>query len=113
MSYYRSHGFQRFPSGVPLGVGRVSGMGSGESTDRGDPPSTYAVLGVLEGQDGSLLRLAGLTLLRGCFIFPGLWVAARLLRVELEPLELLGLSFAGSATISAGMLGYYWIRGGS
>lgn len=71
------------------------------------PPSSYAVAGVLEGQPGSILRLAGLTALRGVFILPGLWVGTKLTKAELSLLQLLALALASSVTISLGMVAYY------
>lgn len=115
MAAWRTQGFQTFSPSFNRGVGQV-GQGAPGVTEppppgveNGAPPSSYAVVGVLDGDGGAVVRLAGLTLLRGCFIVPGLWVASRIMRVDLEPLELLGLSFAGSGTISLGMIAYYWI----
>lgn len=76
----------------------------------GSPPSSYAVVGVLDGERGAILRLVGLTILRGIFIAPGLWISAKLFRVDIEPMQLLALSVGGSATISVGMIGYYAVR---
>lgn len=110
---WRSQGFESFA---------VNGLGQPEQpaptqpaqnppgVENGAPPSSYAVVSLLDGESGSIARLVGLTLLRGCFIVPGLWVASRLMRVDMEPLQLLGMSFAGSGTITAGMIGYYAIR---
>lgn len=110
----RSQGFETF---------RLPGYGLGapqspyeqpsaprEGVEHGAPPSSYAVVDLLDGQPGSVVRIVGLTALRGCFIIPGLWVASRLMRVEMEPMELLGLSFAGSGTITIGMITYYALR---
>lgn len=110
---WRSSGFTTFvptwaqvaPQSAPNAGPRVQPKGVAD----GSPPSSYAVVDVLDGRQGSILRLIGLTMLRGVFIVPGLWVAAKLTRVDLELRDLLALSFAGSATISVGMLGYYWI----
>ena len=99
----RNKGFVTFSPGF--------GQGSAaEQVQEQSPPSSYAVASMLDGERGAWVRLMGLTLLRGCFIIPGLWVASKLLRIYLEPMQLLGLSFAGSATISGGMVGYYAIR---
>jgi len=112
---WRSLGFSAFPPN-----GRYNGFvppprapappSSDSETQRGEPPSTYAVLGVIEGDGGAALRLAGLTVLRGVFIVPGLWVASRLAKVEMTPMQLVVSSFGGSATISLGMIAYYAIR---
>lgn len=78
--------------------------------EQGAPPSSYAVAAALDGEEGAILRLVGLTFLRGVFILPGLWVVAKISKIELDGLRLLGLSFGGSATITLGMLGYYYIQ---
>jgi hypothetical protein len=110
MDAFRTQGFTRFaPDWRPEGVG--DGASAAEPTgEHGSPPSSYAVLAVLDGQSGSVLRLIGLTLLRGCFIVPGIFIVSKVMKIELDIKELLALSFGGSATISAGMVGYYWVR---
>lgn len=108
MSYVRTQGFMSFP---PVHFGQTEEAPSTDpNLENGSPPSSYAVVSVLDGEPGSFMRLIGLTFLRGCFILPGLWVAARVTKVELTSIQLVSLSFAGSATISAGMVAYYWIR---
>jgi len=111
MNGWRTQGVIPVPPVGPPGFG-PTGLPQVEPgvVDQGSPPSSYAVVDVLDGQQGSLIRLIGLTMLRGVFIAPGLWIAARLFRIEMEPMQLLALSFGGSATISAGMVGYYAIR---
>jgi hypothetical protein len=74
------------------------------------PPSTYAVADFLDGADGSTIRLGALTALRSVFIAPGLWIAAKVSGVPLSFGQVVGLSLASSATITAGMLGMYAIR---
>lgn len=74
------------------------------------PPSTYAVADVLDGADGSIVRLAGLTLLRTGFIIPGIWAANRVSSTEMGFGKLLGYSLATSTSISLGMLGYYALK---
>lgn len=95
------------------------GFGDGETIveppvsstlERNAPPSSYAVAAALDGEEGAIMRLLGLTALRGAFIFPGMWVVAKITKTELDTLKLLGLSFGGSATITLGMMGYYLIR---
>lgn len=111
MNVYRTQGFMRFaPAGVGQAAAPPASPSSAPTGERGSPPSSYAVLAVLEGQDGAIMRLIGLTLLRGAFVIPGIWVAAKLARVDMEPWQLITMGFAGSATISAGMLGYYAIQ---
>lgn len=109
MDAFRSQGFTRFAPDWAAGLGNTA-PSSEPTGEHGSPPSSYAVLAVLDGQSGSLLRLVGLTLLRGAFIIPGLWVVSKIMKIDLDTYELLGLSFGGSATITAGMLGYYGIR---
>lgn len=77
---------------------------------RDAPPSTYAVVDFLDGADGSIVRLAGLTLLRTAFIFPGIWVANKITGTEMGFGKLAGYSLATSTSISAGMVGYYALR---
>ncbi len=74
------------------------------------PPSTYAVVDFLDGENGSAVRLAGLTLLRSGFIMPGLWIAAKISGVPLTFGQVVGFSLASSATITGGMVGYYAVR---
>lgn len=108
---WRTQGFMSVPPAPGGGFGSMGDASpSTPELEQGAPPSSYAVVDVLDGQQGSLIRLVGLTLLRGVFIAPGLWVTARLFKIEMEPMQLLALSFGGSATISAGMVGYYAIR---
>lgn len=110
MDAFRTQGFTTFtPTWRRAGVGEVP-PASTDTGERGSPPSSYAVLAVLEGQSGALLRLFGLTLLRGCFIVPGMWVASKVAKVEMDGVQLVSMSLAGSATISAGMIAYYWIQ---
>ena len=69
--------------------------------NRGSPPSDYAVLAVVEGQDGAVWDLAGLTLLRSTLISPGLYLAG------LRGKDLVKASLAASASISAALLVWY------
>jgi hypothetical protein len=64
----------------------------------------------IDGEQGAILRLIGLTALRGCFIFPGLWIVNKVTKAELDALKLLALSFGGSATITLGMVAYYLVQ---
>ena len=70
---------------------------------RGSPPSSYAVLAVVEGQDGAVWDLATLTLLRSTFVLPGLYA------VGLRGKDLVKASVAASASISAALLVWYAI----
>ncbi len=117
MNVWRTQGFSSFPAVFPQGFAAPppppSSGPSGSvppGMEANAPPSSYAVAGVLDGEQGAIARLAGLTVLRGLFIAPGLWITARLFKVETSPMQLLALSFGGSATISIGMIGYYAVR---
>lgn len=89
---------------------------TGELVDRlpdapqGAPPSSYAVADLLDGRDGSVVRLAGLTLLRTAFIFPGIFIANKITGTEMSFGKLAGYSLATSTSISAGMIGWYALR---
>lgn len=115
MDAFRSQGFTRFSpdwaAHTAFGDAAATPTPTTEPTgEHGSPPSSYAVLAFLDGRNGSFLRLAGLTLLRGAFIIPGIWIVSKLMRIDLGAYELLGLGFGGSATITAGMVGYYWVQ---
>lgn len=111
MDTFRSQGFTRFtPDWAPSFGDTAAPAAPSPTGEHGSPPSSYAVVAVLDGQNGSLLRLIGLTLLRGAFVVPGLFLTAKVMKIDLELYDLLALSFGGSVAISLGMLGYYWIR---
>lgn len=107
---WRTQGFQSFGGHSGFGAAEPEQQERPPGVEDRAPPSSYAVASVLDGDPGAIVRLAGLTMLRGCFIVPGMWVASRLTKIDLEPLQILSLSFGGSATISAGMLAYYAIQ---
>ncbi len=71
------------------------------SEQRGSPPSTYAILALLEDQPGSAERVAWATFRRMALIAPGLWLAG------LRGRELVRGSVASSLTITLGLIGYY------
>lgn len=96
-------------SGAPL-PGAAPPASHAAVLENGAPPSSYAVAAALDGEEGAVLRLVGLTFLRGVFILPGLWAVSKVTKLEIDALRLLGLSFGGSATITLGMLGYYYIQ---
>jgi hypothetical protein len=66
-------------------------------TERDAPPSTYAIVDLLDGKPGALVRVAGLTVLRAGFIVPGLYIAG-------VRRDLLRTSLAASASITLGMI---------
>lgn len=96
------------PAEVPTLTGEV--VDRLPDAPRDAPPSTYAVVDFLDGADGSIVRLAGLTLLRTAFIFPGIYIASKLTSTEMGFGKVLGFSLASSATITGGMVGYYAAR---
>ena len=78
--------------------------------DNGSPPSTYAVAGVLNKEPGSVARLVGVTAIRAVCIMPGIWVVTKLVAPEVSTWKTILISLGGSATISIGMLAWYWLR---
>ncbi len=70
-------------------------------TQRGDPPSTYCALAVVEGQPGAIWRFLGATLVRSLFIAPGLAFAGQ------RGKELAIDALAASASISTILLLFY------
>lgn len=109
---WRTQGLVSFPPAwrAGRGVGDGAPPTNQPGIEENAPPSSYAVSAVLDGESGAVVRLIGLTALRGIFIIPGLWVASKVLKTDLDTWDVVGLSFAGSVTISAGMLGYYYVR---
>jgi len=97
-----------FVPGAPPGVAEV---GTPAPAERAQPPSTYAVQATLEGQNGAMLRLLGLTALRAVFIAPGLWGGAKLAGVPISGSQVVITSLLSSTTISIGMLGWYALNG--
>lgn len=101
---------------VPASSSDESPTLTGEVVDRlpdapqDAPPSSYAVADFLRGDDGSAVRLAGLTLLRTVFIFPGIFVANKITGTEMGFGKIAGYSLATSTSITAGMLAYYSMR---
>jgi len=94
------------------GVGMPPIASEEELVPRGgqEPPSTYAVAAVVDGDVAAIPRLLGLTALRATFIAPGLWVAAWATGVKVTPLQLVGFALGGSFTISCGMVLWYALR---
>ena len=78
--------------------------------ERQSPPSTYAVAAFLEREPGALVRMAGVTAIRSAFIFPGMWAASRVLRVDLPKWQLGALTLGSSITITLGMLAWYYLK---
>lgn len=108
---FRTQGFVTFSPRRSRGLGEGAPAPTTQpGVEQNAPPSSYAVAAVLDGQSGAIIRLVGLTALRGIFIMPGLWLASKVLRTDLDTMDVVGLSFTGSLTISLGMLGYYAIR---
>lgn len=79
--------------------------------DRTQPPSTYAIQALVNGEPGAFQRVVGLTLLRTALIVPGLWLAGKAFREEpFTGAKLVGSSFLASSTITLGMYGYAFVR---
>lgn len=69
--------------------------------ERGSPPSTYAILALLEGEPGALGRVAVGTAQRMVLIAPGLWLAG------FRGRDLLAGTAAASASVTLGLIAYY------
>ena len=115
MTVFRTQGVFTTPPAwaYDAGMGTVAPGTTGPTAavlEPNAPPSSYAVAAAIDGEQGAILRLVGLTFLRGCFIFPGLWVVNKITKAELDALKLLALSFGGSATITLGMVAYYLVQ---
>ena len=72
---------------------------------RGSPPSAYAIQALLEGQKGSVGSVMEVTLMRTLFLIPGLY-----LTTNLRGKRLMTVAFAGSASITIALMGYYVLR---
>ncbi len=72
--------------------------------ERGSPPTTYAILAMLEGEPGAEGRVVYGALQRSLFIAPGLYLAG-----VREPSKLICYSLSASASITACLIGYYWL----
>lgn len=70
-------------------------------TQRGSPPSTYAILSALENEPGSAQRVAWSTCRRMLLIAPALWVAG------FRGRDLARASVASTLGITLGLMGYY------
>ena len=70
-------------------------------TQRGSPPSTYAILSALENEPGSVERVAWSTTRRMVLIAPALWIAG------FRGRDLVRASVASTLGITLGLLGYY------
>jgi hypothetical protein len=54
--------------------------------------------------------LLGVTFTRAIFIGPGIWIATKLTSVEAAKWQYIAMTLGASATISGGLLVWYWIR---
>jgi len=68
---------------------------------RGAPPSTYAILAAIEGQEGAWRRVAVATAIRSLMIAPGLWIAG------VRGWKVATGALAGSIGITAVLYAYY------
>lgn len=70
-------------------------------TQRGSPPSTYAILSALENEPGAAQRVAWSTFRRMLLIAPALWIAG------FRGRDLARASVASTLGITLGLMGYY------
>jgi len=70
-------------------------------TQRGSPPSTYAILSALQNEPGAAQRVAWSTFRRMLLIAPALWIAG------FRGRDLARASVASTLGITLGLLGYY------
>jgi hypothetical protein len=70
---------------------------------RNDPPSSYALVDLLEGRPGALARTVGLTAVRAGLIAPGLYVAGVRERLAVK-------SLAASTSITLFLLAWYAVK---
>jgi len=89
-------------SGPPAALGNIVPLGNADTIPEGSPPSSYAAYAVIEGEKGSVMRFAGLTLLRALLIAPGMALAG------VQGRQLVLGSATGSGLISVAALGYAW-----
>jgi len=68
-----------------------------------EPPSTYALVDLLEGRSGGLARTVGLTVVRAGLIAPGLYAAGVRDRLAVK-------SLAASASITLLLLAWYAVK---
>jgi hypothetical protein len=86
---------------APKALGNIVSL-SGDLPE-GSPPTSYAAHAVLQGNRGSVLAFAGLTLLRSLLIAPGLAIAG------IRGKKLFYGSLAGSGVISGVALAYVYM----
>lgn len=70
-------------------------------TQRGSPPSTYAILSALQNEPGAAQRFAWSTFRRMLLIAPALWIAG------FRGRDLARASVASTLGITLGLMGYY------
>jgi len=68
-----------------------------------DPPSTYAIAALVDGEPGALGRVVELTLTRSMLIAPGLYVAG--IR---DPGSLVKATLGATVSITVGLAIVYW-----
>jgi len=86
---------------APNALGNIVPLSGG--IPEGSPPTSYAAHAVLQGNRGSILAFAGLTLLRSLLLAPGLALAG------IRGKKLLYGSLAGSGVISGVALAYVFM----
>ena len=70
---------------------------------RDDPPSTYAIAALVDGEPGALGRVIELTLTRTVLIAPGLYLVG--IR---DPMSLVKATLGATASITVGLALVYW-----
>lgn len=68
-----------------------------------EPPSGYALVDLIEGRPGALVRTAGLTVLRAGLVAPGLYAAGVRERLAVK-------SLAASTSITLFLLAWYAVK---
>lgn len=68
------------------------------------PPSSYAIASLIDGEPGSLGRVAVLTLQRSLIVSPGLYLSG------LRGRQLVRSSLLASASVTGLLVAWYWLK---
>jgi len=90
-------------SSPPNALGNIVPLGNADTVPQGSPPSSYAAYAIVDGEPGSIVRFAGLTILRALLIAPGVALAG------VRGKQLILGSLAGSGLISLAAVGYCFV----
>lgn len=89
----------------------------GVPIERDSMPSSYAVAAVINGEDGSWVRLLHVTFVRALFMVPFVWGTGRLMDIkQLRPTDAKGaatmalFALGMSVSQSVGLLGVYGVK---